>query len=114
MKIRKWDSVTVTSGKDSWKQWEILKCFPASHKVIVKDINIVTRHVKKQWTQAGQIMKFEKAVDVSNVMIICPITEKPTRIGFTFVEEKWKTKKYRYSKRAVKETGKTPKDCLIK
>jgi len=114
MKIRKWDSVSVISGKDRWKQWEVLKNLPVSHKVIVKDVNIVTRHVKKQWTQAGQIMKFEKAIDVSNVMLLCPITQKLTRVGYTFVEEKWKTKKYRYSKRAVKETKKPSKDCLIK
>jgi len=51
-------------------------------------VNIVTRHVKKQGTTAGQIVKFEKAIDASNVMLVCPFTDKPTRVGFVMIEEK--------------------------
>jgi large subunit ribosomal protein L24 len=45
----------------------------------------------------------EKSIDVSNVMLVCPFTEKPTRIGFVTIEEKGKKKKFRFSKTAVKD-----------
>lgn len=114
MKIRTWDSVIVVSGKDKGKKGKVLKVLPVTHKVIVEGINIATRHIKKQGTNPGQIIKMEKAVDVSNVMLECPMTGKPTRIGFVMIDEKGVQKKFRYSKKAVKENKKTPKDCIIK
>lgn len=105
MKIRTWDKVQVMSGKeaDRGQISVVLKTFPDKNKVLVKDINIATRHIKKQWTTPGQIIKMEKPIDASNVMLICPFTEKPTRVGFVKIEEKWKTKKFRFSKKALKE-----------
>jgi len=114
MKIRKEDTVVVMSGKDKGKQWKVVKVFPVTTKVIVEGINIATKHIKKQGTNPGQIIKMEKAIDASNVMLLCPITEKPTRVGYTMVTEGKNTKKFRFSKRAVKETKKTAKDCIIK
>lgn len=114
MKIRSGDNITVISGKDKGKTAKVLKVFPVKGKVIAEGINVVTRHIKKQGTQAGQIVKLEKAIDASNVMLTCPFTEKPTRVGFVMIEEKGKTKKFRFSKRAVKENKKDPKDCIIK
>lgn len=114
MKIRTWDSVIVVSGKDKGKKGKVLKALPMTQKVIVEGINIATRHIKKQGTNPGQIIKMEKAVDVSNVMLECPMTGKPTRIGFVMIDEKGVQKKFRYSKKAVKENKKDPKDCIIK
>jgi len=71
----------------------------STNKIIVKDVNIVTRHVKKQGTTPGQIVKMEKAIDASSVMLVCPFTDKPTRIWFVKIEEKGKTKKFRFSKK---------------
>jgi large subunit ribosomal protein L24 len=114
MKIRSWDTVIVITWKDKWKKGEVLKVFREKNKVIVKWINVVTRHVKKQGTNPGQIVKFEKAIDASNIMFFCPFTEKRTRLWFVEFTEKWKKKKFRYSKRAVKELGKKPKEVIIK
>ncbi len=102
MKIRTWDKVQVLSGKekDRGNISEVLKVFTDTNKIIVKDVNVVTRHLKKQGTNPGQIIKMEKAIDASNVMLICPFTEKPTRVGFVKVEEKGKTKKFRFSKKS--------------
>ncbi len=110
MKIRTWDTVEVTEWKDKGKRGEVLKVLVTENKVIVKDVNIVTRHMKKQGTNPGQIVKFEKAVDASNVALICPMTDKITKIGFVEVWEK----KMRYSKKAVAEQGKNPSDCVVK
>ena len=114
MKIRNWDSVIVMSGKDSGKTGVVQKVFPVTGKIIVEGVNIVTRHMKKQGTTPGQILKMEKAIDASNVMLECPLTKKPTRIWFVMIEESGKQKKFRYSKKAVKEEKKSPKDCIIK
>lgn len=114
MKIRTGDTVTVIAGKNKGTTAKVLKALPASNKVVVEWVNVVTRHIKKQGTTAGQIIKMEKAIDASNVMLVCPITEKPTRVWFVMLEEKGKQKKFRYSKKAVKENKKDPKDCIIK
>jgi len=116
MKIRTWDMVVVISGKreNKWKVAKVQKVFPMTNKVLVEGINVVTRHIKKQGTQAGQKVQFEKPIDASNVMLQCPITEKATRVWYVTIEEKGKQKKFRYSKAAVKANKKDPKDCIIK
>lgn len=116
MKIRTWDKVIIMSGKekDRGQTAEVLKVNTDNGKIIVKWINVVTRHLKKQWTHAGQIVKMEKAIDASNVMLVCPFTSKPTRVGFVKIEEKGKSKKFRFSKIAVKENGWEAKKFIIK
>ncbi len=114
MKIRKNDTVLVIAWKDKGTTAKVIKAMPKSNKLVVEGVNIATKHVKKQGTNPGQIVKIEKSIDVSNVMIICPITNKPTKIGYVIVDDKWVSKKFRYSKVAVKDNKKEPKDSLIK
>lgn len=116
MKIRTWDIVIIMSGKekDRGQEAEVLKVFTDKNKVIVKWINVVTRHLKKQWTNPGQIIKMEKAISASNVMLKCPFTNKPTRVWFVKIEEKGKIKKFRFSKRALKENWWEAKKYIIK
>lgn len=116
MKIRTGDTVVVMSGtrKNKGKAGKVLKVFPQTGRVLVEGINIATKHIKKQGTTAGQIVKMEKAIDASNVMLECPITKKPTRVGYVMIDEKGVQKKFRFSKRAVKETNKSAQDCIIK
>jgi large subunit ribosomal protein L24 len=47
-------------------------------------------------------------------MLICPFTEKPTRVGFVNIEEKWVSKKFRFSKKALSEKGWEAKKYIIK
>lgn len=116
MKIRKWDKVQVMSWKekDRWVVAEVLKVDTSKDRVLVKWVNIVTKHVKKMWTNPGQIVKIEKPISASSVMLVCPFTEKPTRVWFIKVEEKWKTKKFRFSKKALKENWWDAKKFIIK
>jgi len=82
MRIRKNDMVRVISGNDKGKEGKILKVFPGSNRVIVEKVNIIKRHTKasKDVPQGGIIEK-EGPINASNVMLICPNTSKPTRIG---------------------------------
>lgn len=116
MKIRTWDKVEIISGKekDRGQRAEVLKVFTDTNRVLVKWVNIVTRHIKKMWTNPGQIIKMEKPINASNVMLVCPFTDKPTRVWFVKVEEKGKTKKFRFSKKALKEQWGEPKKYIIK
>jgi large subunit ribosomal protein L24 len=116
MKIRKWDTVKVVSGKqnDRWIEAEVLKVFKDKNKVLLKGINIVTKHIKKSWTQPGQIVKIEKPIDASNVMLVCPFTKKPTRVWFVLVKEKESLKKFRFSKIALKEKWWNAESYIIK
>lgn len=117
MKIRAWDKVEVLSwkNKDKSVRAEVVKVLKTWNKIVVKGINIVTRHVKKVWTNPWQIAKFEKAIDASNVMLVCPFTDKTTRVGFVITEEKGKKKKFRFSKIAVKTwTKKSALEAIIK
>lgn len=114
MKIRKDDKVLVISWKDKWTEWKVLKVLTKTNKIVVEWVNMVTRNYKKMWTTPGQSVKKEAAMDASNVMLVCPFTSKPTRVWFVFVEEKSESKKFRFSKYALKAKGGDAKDYIIK
>lgn len=94
MKIHTGDLVRIIAGKDRFRvetnkdgvekktpmEAKVLRTFPKKDTVIVEGVNIVTKHVKKQGTTPGQKIQFEKAIHVSNVMLIDPSTKKPTRV----------------------------------
>ena len=82
MRIRKNDNVHVISGNDKGKEGKVLKVFPGSGKIIVEKVNMIKRHTRasKELPQGGIIEK-EGPINVSNVMLVCPNTGKPTRIG---------------------------------
>lgn len=114
MKIRKNDNVLVISWKDKGKTWKVLKVLTKTNRVVVEWVNIVTRNYKKMWTTPWQSVKKENSIDVSNVMLICPFTKKPTRVWFVFIDWKSWNKKFRYSKVWLKINGWEAKDFIIK
>lgn len=114
MKIRKGDKVLVISGKDKTKEWKVLKVLTKTGKVIVEWVNLVTRNYKKMWTTPGQSVKKESPIDISNVMLVCPFTSKPTRVWFVIINDKSWSKKFRFSKAALKAKWGEPKDYIIK
>ena len=82
MRIRKNDMVRVMSGNDKGKEGKVLKVFPAENRIIVEKVNMLKRHTRasKDVPQGGIIEK-EGPINASNVMLVCPNTGKPTRIG---------------------------------
>jgi len=105
MHIKKGDKVQVIAGKGSSaldvvkRQGTVLRVFPVESKVIVEGINIVKKHTKpSQADQQGGIVEFEAPIHASNVQIVDPVTKKPVRIGYKFVENKeGKLVKVRYT-----------------
>ncbi len=82
LRIKKNDTVVVISGKHKGKRGRVIRVLPSNDKVIVEKINIVKRHMKpsKKYAQGGIIEK-EAPIHISNVMLLCPKCDKPTRIG---------------------------------
>ena len=82
MKVMKNDTVLVISGNDKGKRGKVLKVFPKENRVIVEGINFIKRHTRpSQKNQQGGIVEKEAPIHVSNVMVIDPKTDQPTRIG---------------------------------
>ncbi|MEJ5261767.1 MAG: 50S ribosomal protein L24 [Ignavibacterium sp.] len=95
MKIKKNDTVMVIAGNDRGKTGKVLKVFPKESRVIVEGINLRKRHTKpSQKNPQGGILEKEAPIHVSNVMIIDPKTNEPTRIGAKIIlDEKTGKKK---------------------
>jgi len=88
MKIRKGDTVEVISGnfEDKGKRGEVIAVNVSDRKVVVQGVNVRTKHQKQTQTSSGRTInpgriKFEAPVDVSNVMLVCPKCNEPTRVG---------------------------------
>lgn len=82
LKLRKGDKVMVIAGKDRGKSGKILRSFPRENRVLVEGVNIVKRHTRPtQKNPQGGIVERESPIHISNVMLVCPRCNQPTRVG---------------------------------
>jgi large subunit ribosomal protein L24 len=88
MRIRKDDMVVVRAGKDRGKTGRVLRTDPARRRVYVEGLNMIKRHQRprsikdtQKSAQAGGIIEKEGPIHVSNVMLLDPQDNRPTRIG---------------------------------
>ena len=81
--IRKNDNVVVITGRDRGKKGRVLRVVPAKGRVIVEGVNFIKRHTKPnpRANVKGGIVEREAALHASNVQIVCPECNRPTRIG---------------------------------
>jgi len=103
MRIKKNDQIIVLSGEDKGKRGKVLKVLPSENRVIVEGINFISRHMRpSQSMPQGGIIKKEAPIHASNVMIIDPKTNEPTRIKYEFLkgEGKKSRQKARFSKKS--------------
>jgi large subunit ribosomal protein L24 len=88
MHVVKNDTVKILTGKYSGKTGKVLKVFPDQNRLIVEGVNIIKKHTKpSQKNQQGGIIEKESTIHVSNVMVIDPKTNEPTRVGYKFLED---------------------------
>lgn len=86
--VRKGDRVLILSGKDSSKKGKVLSTIPEKNKVLVEGINIIKKHAKPtQKVPQGGIREMEAPLHASNVMLICPSCQVPTRIFYKYTGE---------------------------
>jgi len=86
-KVKKGDTVVVITGKDKGKKGEVLNVLTADNRVVVQGVNVVTRHTRPSMNSQGGLVKQEAAIHVSNVALIDPKSDKPTRVGFKTLED---------------------------
>ena len=100
LRIKKGDLVQVIAGKDKGKRGKVLRVFPAESRVVVEGVQQVTKHVKSRVPgQPGERVQYWGKIHISNVMLVCPHTDKPTRVGYRVTDGG----KVRVSRRSGKE-----------
>jgi large subunit ribosomal protein L24 len=108
MRIRTDDTVVLIGGKDAGKKGRVTRTDPKKRRVYVEGLNMIKRHERPRSqgdlknAQAGGIVEKEGPIDVSNVMLLDPKDNKPTRIG---VRVDKGGKRVRYAKRTGNEIG---------
>jgi large subunit ribosomal protein L24 len=86
-KIRRGDTVQVIAGKDAGKQGRVLRVEPRKNRLFVEGLNIVKRHQRprslkdtQRGGQVGGVIEKEGPIHLSNVMVVDPRDNKPTRV----------------------------------
>jgi large subunit ribosomal protein L24 len=111
MKIKKGDLVQILAGKDRGKQGHVIEARPKERRVIVENLNMVKRHTRPRPVQnssrmggptmtPGGVIDKAAPLPVANVMIVCPVCKRPTRIGTTVREFKGERVHVRHCRRA--------------
>jgi large subunit ribosomal protein L24 len=99
MKVKKGDLVQILSGKDRGKQGRVLEARPGERRVIVENLNMVKRHMKprpiknpsrmgQSQIQPGGVIDKAAPVPVDKVMVVCPVCNRPTRVGLVIKDVK--------------------------
>ena len=96
-KIRKGDRVTVVTGREKGKTGEVLRVLRDADRVLVQGVNMVKRHQRPSNINPGGIMEKEAPLHISNVALIDPKTDQPTRAGWRVDDA---GRKLRYAKRS--------------
>ena len=86
-KIRKGDKVVVLTGRDKGRTGEVVEVRPKDERVLVRGVNMVSRHQRQTAAQQGGIIRKEAAIHISNVALADPKDGKPTRVGFKIIKE---------------------------
>lgn len=96
MHVRRGHQVLVLAGEDRGKRGKVLKVFPDKNRVIVEGINFISRHMRPSASlPQGGIVKKEAPIHASNVMVICPKCNEPTRPAFKVMKDDKKTSRRR-------------------
>ena len=99
-KIKKGDKVVVISGRDRGRTGEVIEVRPDDNRALVRGVQMVKRHQRQTPQQEGGIISKEGPIHLSNLALVDPKDDKPTRVGFKFVGEGDARKKVRFAKRS--------------
>jgi large subunit ribosomal protein L24 len=98
-RIKKGDQVVVITGSDKGRRGEVLQVMPKDERALVRGVRLVKRHTKPTGMGSpGGIIEKEGPVHLSNLMLIDPKSDKPTKVGFRVLDDKRKV-------RVAKATG---------
>ena len=87
-RIRKGDTVVVITGVNKGRRGEVLRVLPKADRAVVQGVAMATRHVKPRgMRRARRHPQQEAAIHLSNLMLIDPRSEKPTKVGFRVLDD---------------------------
>ena len=108
MKIKKGDRIKILTGKDKGKEGTVLQIFKDRKRASVEGLNLLIKHLRpRKQGEKGQRIEFPAAVDLSNLLLICPKCGKGTRVGFKIAKEESAGKETRKKARICKKCQKT-------
>jgi large subunit ribosomal protein L24 len=96
-KIKKGDQVIVVSGRSKGRTGEVLRVLTKNQRLLVREVNMVKRHRRPSQAGPGGIEEIEAPIHISNVAIVDPKTDRPSRVGYRFMED---GRKLRFAKRS--------------
>jgi large subunit ribosomal protein L24 len=97
LKIKKGDRVIVISGRDKGKSGEVLRVMVEENRAFVQGVNMIKRHTRQSPGEPGGIIEKEAAIHISNIAHQDPTSQKPTRVGFKYLDD---GRKVRFAKRS--------------
>src|SRR5215831_14350929 len=81
-RVRKGDMVVVVAGKERGKRGRVLRVLPEKGRVVIERVNLIKKHQRPtQKLRQGGIIEREGAIHLSNVMLVDPTSDRPTRVG---------------------------------
>ncbi len=88
LRIKKEDTVVVLTGKEQGKRGRVIAVFPKTGRLLVERVNMIKKHMKpnQQYKQGG-IIEMEASLITSNVMLVCPKCDKPTKVANQILED---------------------------
>ena len=96
-KIKKGDKVIVTTGREKGKSGEVLRVLRQEDRVLVQGVNMIKRHQRPSQISPGGILEKEAPLHISNVALIDPKSDLPTKVGYRMVEG---DRKIRFARRS--------------
>src|SRR3989338_2277145 len=89
MKIHKGDTIKIISGNDKGKTGKVMKVYPPDGRIAVEGVNMKKKHVRsKKQGQKGELVRMPAPFFASRAMLVCGKCGKPTRAGYSIVENK--------------------------
>jgi len=94
MKIKKGDTVEVISGNDKGMRGTVHIVYPKKNRVVVSGVHLIKKHQRRTGdvrTQVG-IIEREAPIHISNVALVCPHCDRPTRVGYRVMPDGTKSR----------------------
>src|SRR3989338_9181196 len=87
MKIKKVDKVKILAGKDKGKIGKVLQVFESANRASIEGLNLLIKHMRpRKQGEKGQRIEFPAPMNLSNVILVCQACDKPTRVGYKYIE----------------------------
>ena len=99
-KINKGDTVIVIAGRDKGRTGEVIEMRREAGRALVRGVNMIKRHQKQTQALEGGIISKEAPIHLSNIALVDPKDNKPTRVGFKFIGTGEDRKRVRVARRS--------------